>query len=599
MARPMHGGGRPAEKIDASFSDTWGKLINYCKQYMPAISVALIAAIGGAILTLIGPNKLSELTDIITEGMMTEVDMPGIKKIAMTLLMIYVASVVLSYLQGFIMTTITQRVSKKMRGDIATKINRLPLKYLDQTSYGDTLSRVTNDVDTISQTLNQGIGSLVAAIAQFLGAIVMMYYTDWRMATVGILSSLLGFVFMITIISKSQGYFAKQQNLLGELNGQIEESYNGHTNIKAYNAQPEFIQNFTQVNDKLRNSAQMAQFLSGLMMPLMNFIGNIGYVAVCVTGASLVIDGKITIGVIVAFMLYIRLFTQPLSNIAQSMTSLQSTGAASYRVFGLLEEAEMTDESDLMQHIDNVKGDVTFEHVSFGYDEDKMIIKDFSANVKSGQKIAIVGPTGAGKSTLVNLLMKFYEVNEGEITIDGYPLSTLSRKAIHDAFCMVLQDTWMFEGTIRENLIYSEEGATEERMREVCKAVGVEHFIKTLSKGYDTVLDDNTSLSAGQKQLVTIARAMLKDSPMLILDEATSSVDTRTEILIQQAMDKLMEGRTSFVIAHRLSTIKDADLILVMKDGQIIEQGNHDELIEQKGFYEELYNSQFTETEMA
>ncbi|MGX7030111.1 ABC transporter ATP-binding protein [Vagococcus zengguangii] len=566
---------------------------------MPAISVALIAAIGGAILTLIGPNKLSELTDIITEGMMTEVDMPGIKKIAMTLLMIYVASVVLSYLQGFIMTTITQRVSKKMRGDIATKINRLPLKYLDQTSYGDTLSRVTNDVDTISQTLNQGIGSLVAAIAQFLGAIVMMYYTDWRMATVGILSSLLGFVFMITIISKSQGYFAKQQNLLGELNGQIEESYNGHTNIKAYNAQPEFIQNFTQVNDKLRNSAQMAQFLSGLMMPLMNFIGNIGYVAVCVTGASLVIDGKITIGVIVAFMLYIRLFTQPLSNIAQSMTSLQSTGAASYRVFGLLEEAEMTDESDLMQHIDNVKGDVTFEHVSFGYDEDKMIIKDFSANVKSGQKIAIVGPTGAGKSTLVNLLMKFYEVNEGEITIDGYPLSTLSRKAIHDAFCMVLQDTWMFEGTIRENLIYSEEGATEERMREVCKAVGVEHFIKTLSKGYDTVLDDNTSLSAGQKQLVTIARAMLKDSPMLILDEATSSVDTRTEILIQQAMDKLMEGRTSFVIAHRLSTIKDADLILVMKDGQIIEQGNHDELIEQKGFYEELYNSQFTETEMA
>ncbi|MFJ7981521.1 ABC transporter ATP-binding protein [Lysinibacillus xylanilyticus] len=584
----------PGEK-PKNFKKPMGKLIAYCKPYLPAIIFAIVLAVAGTIFTIIGPNKLSEITDLIMDGMTGEIDITAIGKIGLLLAILYGLSFIFNYIQAFIMATITQRVSKRLRTDISNKIDRLPLKYFDSTTYGDVLSRVTNDVDMIGQSLNQSIGSLVSAGVMFFGSLIMMFYINVTMALSAIAATFIGFVFMTFIISKSRKYFVLQQQDLGRINGHIEEIYSGHSVMKVYNGEKAATQEFNEINESLFNSAWRAQFMSGMMMPLMIFIGNLGYVVVCVVGAALAVKGSITFGVIVSFMVYIRLFTQPLSQLAQAATSLQSTAAASERVFEFLQEEELKDESDKKVTLDakDVNGNVEFKNVKFGYTKEKIIIKDFSAHIKAGQKVAIVGPTGAGKTTLVNLLMRFYEVDSGEIMIEDVSTNSITRKNVHDLFCMVLQDTWLFEGTIKENIIYNKNHVTDEEVVAACKAVGLHHFIKTLPKGYNTVLNDNTSLSVGQKQLITIARAMVKKAPLLILDEATSSVDTRTEALIQKAMDKLMVGRTSFVIAHRLSTIKNADLILVMKDGDIIESGNHEELIAEKGFYADLYNSQF------
>lgn len=588
--------GSSAEKEPkASFGDTWGKLIAYCKPYLPVIILAIVLAIAGTIFTIIGPDKLSELTDHVTAGLFGEIDLDAVSKIGFLLVALYGCSALFSYIQGFIMATVTQRVSKQLRTDVSEKINKLPLKYFDTHNFGDVLSRITNDIDTIGQTMNQSIGTLVSAVTLFLGSLVMMFTTNVIMTLTAIASTLIGFGLMGLIIKKSQKHFLNQQQELGAINAHIEEIYAGHNIVKVYNGEEEAKKTFNEINGRLQNSVWKAQFLSGLMMPIMTFIGNFGYVAVCVVGAALAMDGKISFGVIVAFMMYIRLFTQPLAQMAQAATQLQSTAAASRRVFEFLEEAELEDESHKTAVLKDVKGDVEFKNVKFGYNEDKIIINDFSVHAKAGQKVAIVGPTGAGKSTMVNLLMRFYEVNSGEIKIDGVPTHTLTRENVHELFCMVLQDTWLFEGTIKENIVYNKKDVTHEEVVRACEAVGIDHFIQTLPHGYDTVLNDQLSLSAGQKQLLTIARAMVENAPLLILDEATSSVDTRTELLIQQAMDKLTVGRTSFVIAHRLSTIKNADLILVMKDGDIIESGNHDTLLAQQGFYADLYNSQFSE----
>ncbi len=581
----------PKEKYP--FSATWGKLVGYSKRYWLPLLIALIAAIGGSVFTIIGPDKLSELTDVIMKGMMTGIDLTAVTAIAMTLVAYYGSSSVLIYVQGFIMATITQRITKGMRRDISHKINRLPLKYFDSTSYGDILSRVTNDIDTLGQTMNQSLGGLVSAVTMLVGSTVMMFVTDWRLAFVAIGASLFGFMFMSAVLMRSQKYFTKQQILLGKINGHVEEVYAGHNVVKVYNAEKSLNKEFEDLNKKLYTTAWKSQFMSGLMMPMMRFIGNLGYVAVSVVGAVMAMNGSITFGIIVAFMIYIRLFTQPLAQIAQSFTSLQATAAASYRFFEFLEEEEMPKEDEKHTSIDKVKGDIEFRDVRFGYDKDKTIIHGFSASVKAGQKIAIVGPTGAGKTTMVNLLMRFYDVDAGEILVDGVPLSAMPREKVRELFCMVLQDTWMFEGTIRQNIAYNKPDVTDEEIIAVCKSIGAHHFISTLSKGYDTVLNEEANISAGQRQLLTIARAVIKNAPMLILDEATSSVDTRTEILIQDAMDKLMTGRTSIIIAHRLSTIRNADLILVMNEGDIIESGTHEELLKLDGFYADLYNSQF------
>ena len=588
------GGIAPAEK-SKDFKKAMVNLINYCKPFLPVIIIAIILASASSICAIIGPDYLSDITDEITKGLVGTMDLNKIKSIALFLVVIYALSLVLGYAQGFIMVTVTNKFTKKMRKDISEKINKLPLRYFDRHSYGDILSRVTNDVDTIGQTLNNSIGTLVSAVTLFLGSLFMMFITNWVMAFTAVGTTIIGFVLMIIILSKSQKYFTYQQEELGNINGHIEEIYSGHNVVKAYNGVESSNKKFDEINNRLFENVRKSQFLSGLMHPIMSFIGNFGYVAVCVVGALLTLNGYISFGVIVAFMIYIRLFTNPLMQIAQATTQLQSTAAASERVFEFLEEEEMKDESDKTKKLDvnNVKGNIEFQNVKFSYDGEKEIIKGFSASAKPGQKIAIVGPTGAGKTTLINLLMKFYEINGGDIKIDGVSTKDLTRENIHDLFIMVLQDTWLFSGTIKENIIYNKENVTDEQVVQACKTVGLDHFIRSLPKGYDTMLSDADNLSVGQKQLMTIARGMIKDAPFLILDEATSSVDTRTEELVQKAMDKLTEGRTSFIIAHRLSTIKNADLILVVKDGNIIEQGNHEELIEKNGFYAELYNSQF------
>ena len=588
-----HNRGRAPEK-SKDFKGAWRKLLRLCRGYLPAICIALVCAVGGTVLTLLGPEQLKKLTNVITEGILTGIDLNAVSDIGALLVCFYAASMLLSSVQSWTLTTVTQRVARKMRADISAKINRLPMAYFNRTSTGDILSRVTNDVDTIGQSLKNSFGALVSSVVQMLGALVMMLLNDAAMTGTAIGATVLGFGLMFFIMSRSQKYFLRQQRSLGSLNGHIEEIYSGHTVVKAYNGERAAREEFNRRNESLRVNGFKAQCLSGLMPPLMGFIGNLGYVAVCVVGATLVIRGRIEFGVIVAFMMYIRLFTQPLNQIAQAMQSMQSAAAASERVFEFLEAEELSDEHDVPRRLEHPQGRVEFDHVRFGYeDSDRIVIKDFSAVAQPGQKVAIVGPTGAGKTTMVNLLMRFHELKGGEIRIDGVPTSQMSRAEIHDLFCMVLQDTWLFEGTLRENLMYNTTGKTDEDMRRACKAVGLDHFVRTQPMGYDTVLNDRVSLSQGEKQQLTIARAMIADKPMLILDEATSSVDTRTELKIQRAMDELMCTRTSFVIAHRLSTIKDADLILVMRDGDIVESGTHEALLRQGGFYAELYNSQF------
>jgi ATP-binding cassette subfamily B multidrug efflux pump len=584
------------------FKKTLGKLVKYSKSYITVIVIALLLASIGTVLQIIGPDRLKDITNEIIKGLpalvngqpvLGSIDINAVSNIALILVFFYASSAVLNFAQGFIMATITQKISKSMRTDISQKINRLPLKYFDKSSHGDVLSRVTNDVDTIGQTLNQSVGTLVTAVTMFIGSLIMMFYNSWILALTSLGSSLLGFIFMTFILKKSQKYFGLQQKSLGIINGHIEEIYSGHNIVKAYNGGKEAKKVFEEINDNLYSSAWKSQFLSGLMMPVMNFIGNFGYVCVCIVGATLAIKGIISFGVIVAFMLYIRLFMQPLTQIAQAANNLQRAIAAGERVFEFLDEPELSDESHKVKALQNVKGEVEFKNVKFGYTPEKTVINDFSVKIKQGQKVAIVGPTGAGKTTIVNLLMRFYELDGGEIFLDGVPISQVPRENVHEQFCMVLQDTWLFEGTIKENIIFSKEGVSDEQVINACKTVGLHHFIKTLPDAYNTVLSDKSSLSEGQKQLITIARAMIQNAPLLILDEATSSVDTRTERIVQAAMDKLTVGRTSFVIAHRLSTIKNADMILVMKNGDIIESGNHNELLKNGGFYAELYNSQF------
>ena len=584
---------RIAEK-PKNFSESIKKLFNKLQDFKISMLGAILLALFSSILTIIGPNRISDMTDEIAKGLLGPIDMDKIRTIAIFLGVIFALSAIFNFIQSFIMATVSNKFSRNLRREISFKINRLPLKYFDNHAYGDVLSRVTNDVDSIAMTMNQSVATLVSALTLFLGCILMMFITNWILAITAILSTVFGFLFMTIVLSKSQKYFKMQQESLGDIEGHIEEIYSGHNVVRVYNGIEESNKKFDEINDKLFISARKSQFLSGLMQPMMLFIGNFGYVAVCVVGALLTMNGHITFGVIVAFMIYVRLFSQPLSQIAQAMTNLQTCAAAAERVFEFLDEDEMTDDANLQKTLDisKVKGDIKFDHVKFGYDE-RIIINDFSADIKAGSKIALVGPTGAGKTTMVNLLMKFYDIKDGDIKIDGISTKKLTRENIHDLFIMVLQDTWLFEGTIKENIVYNKPNVALEDVKVACKTVGLDHYIKTLPEGYNTVIGDNDSLSAGEKQLLTIARGMIKNSPFLILDEATSSVDTRTEELVQKAMDKLMAGRTSFIIAHRLSTIKNADLILVLKDGNIIEQGNHNELMDKKGFYAELYNSQF------
>ena len=588
------------------FKSAVKRLVKELGKFKILIIIALILAIAGAVLSISAPDRLSKLTDEIQAGIipkmengqiiMPEINMDAIKSIAISLVILYLFSAICTFIQSICMTEVANNFARSLRTRISVKINKLPLSYFDRHQSGDTLSRVTNDVDTIAQTMNQSLGTLVSNITLFLGSIIMMFYTNWIMALTAILSSLLGFMGMFAVLAKSQKYFVAKQEELGNLNGHIEEVYSGLNVVKAYNGKKESDKKFDEYNQKVCEANRKSQFLSGIMQPIMNFIGNFGYVTVCIVGALLTMNNIISFGVIIAFITYVRLFTNPLSQIAQSMTSLQSTAAASERVFEFLDEKEMADQSKINKTLDknNVKGKIEFDNVVFQYDNnDKPTIKNFTATAEPGQKIAIVGPTGAGKTTMVNLLMKFYDINSGDIRIDGVSTKELSRENIHSLFTMVLQDTWLFEGTVKENIIYNQKNVSDERVKEVCKEVGLDHFIRTLPKGYDSYLSENDSVSAGQRQLLTIARGMIQDSPFLILDEATSNVDTRTEELVQVAMDKLTEGRTSFIIAHRLSTIKNADLILVMKDGNIVEQGNHEQLMAKNGAYAELYNSQF------
>lgn len=575
------------------FNKAWSRLFGYIRRYRVPMVVAVIMACIGSVLTLAGPNLISDMTDLIKDGLLGPMDIDAVVSVAMLLVVIYAVSSILTFVQQYIMTTISQRTSYNFREDLSQKINRLPLRYFDRTTTGDVMSRVTNDVDTVGQSMNQSISTLVSACTLLFGSIIMMFYTNWMLAVTAILSSIAGFVFVFVVMSRSQKYFMRQQEDLGAMNGHVEEIYTGHKVVSAYGGQREAKTGFDEINDRLFRSNLMSQFLSGMMQPFMMFIGNFGYVMVCIVGSLLYINGMISFGTIIAFMVYVRLFTQPLSQLSQAFAYMQSVAAAAERVFEFLDEPEMEDESDRSAKIEDVKGRVEFRNVHFGYTDDREIIHGFSAEILPGQKVAIVGPTGAGKTTMVNLLMRFYDVTSGDILVDGVSVNSMKREDVHDLFCMVLQDTWLFEGTIRENLVYGREGISDERLDEVCRSVGLYHLIETLPEGYDTMLGDNETISAGQRQQMTIARAMLDGSPLLILDEATSSVDTRTERTIQEAMDRLTEGRTSFVIAHRLSTIRNSDLILVMRDGNIVEQGTHEDLLALGGFYADLYNSQF------
>lgn len=580
-------------KTKSQKTSFFSNLSPYLKGYKLLFALAIVLATLSSLTTVIGPDRLKEMTDLMVKGLAGNIDLAKIGHIAGQLAVLYVLGALVSYLASFIVTTIIQKFAQGMRNAIADKINKIPLSYFDSHTQGDTLSRVTNDVDLMTQSFNQSLVTMVASTVLLIGSLIMMFKTDWHLATTAIISVFSGFALSSIIMVKSQPLFKKQQMNLANISGYVEEIYSGHNIVTSHNARQQAKSDFQLLNDKLHSSMWKSQFFSGIMMPLMQFIGNFGYVMVCVVGAMLAIKGTITMGTIVAFMTYVRIFTQPIGQIAQGITQLQSASAAMGRVFEFLNETNMQEDKHKVLNLPKFKGYVSFEHVKFGYSDNKTIIHDFTSEAQPGQKVAIVGPTGAGKTTIVNLLMRFYDVNSGSISIDDINIQDMKRSQVHDAFSMVLQDIWLFEGTIKENLIFNQTTISDDEVQEAAKAVGVHHFIMTLPKGYDIVLDDAVTLSVGQKQLLTIARALLKNSPLLILDEATSSVDTRTEELIQKAMDKLMEGRTSFVIAHRLSTIKNADLILVMKDGSIIEQGSHDVLMSQSGFYADLYNSQF------
>ena len=591
--------GRGSDEKPKNVKNSMLELLRYLKPWYKPISISLIFSLVGTFLTIIAPDKLADLTNNISDGLQTGIDMDLIIKSILIILAIYISANLVTCAASYIMITVMQKLAWSMRTSISQKINRLPLKFFDKTTVGDVLSRITNDVDTISSALNSSITTLVQAVVQFVGVTIIMFATSGRLALTAIGSSILGFVLMFFIVARSRKYFRRQQQNLGDMNGHVEEMYSGHNIVRAYGAIGQSKAEFDRINDNLYDSAWKSQFFGGLLMPLMGFVGSLGYVAVCVVGAALTMDGSISFGTVVAFISYVKLFTNPLSQISQAVNSLMSAGAAGERVFGFLGEKEMPDDSGCTEHIDHVSGKVEFEHVRFGYDEDKPVINDFSADIEPGQKVAIVGYTGAGKTTMVNLLMRFYELWSGQIKIDGVPVSEMRRSDVRAMFGMVLQDTWLFDGTYRENIAYGKEGVTDEQIEAACKLVGMDHYIRILPKGYDTELNDRSSLSAGQRQLLTIARAMVENAPMIILDEATSSVDTRTEILVQNAMDRLTRGRTSFVIAHRLSTIRDADLILVMDKGDVVESGTHKELLEKGGLYKELYTSQFEVSEEA
>ena len=584
-----------AEK--GSFAKNMGKLLKYCKKYWGWLIFSLLLGVVGIVAQIILPDKLKEITTLISQGIASgTTDISAVTKICIIMIVLIGLGAIFTYFQQYIATVTTQKIVKGFRKDISKKINRLPLRYFDNHLHGNVLSVVTNDVDTIGQSLNEGLGTLFGSVLLLGGVLIMMFVTDWILAFTVIGTAIIGLLVSLIFLSKSQKYFNQNQQNMGELNAHIEEAYSGHGVVRLYNAERQKAEEFDKISKKLYSSGWKSQFISGVMGPVMGFVGNLTYVTVCIVGAALASTrGVQYIAVIVAFMLYARFFSKPLSSIAQSLTSLQSASAASKRVFEFLESEELSDESEKTEKLPQVQGNVSFEHVHFGYTPEKIIIKDFSIDVKAGQKVAIVGPTGAGKTTLVNLLMRFYEINSGDIKIDGISTKEMKREEVHSLFGMVLQDTWLFEGTIRENLQFNCEDVTEEQLDRVCQAVGIDHYIKTLPNGYDTIVDDSIKMSAGQKQLLTIARTMLERSPMIILDEATSPVDTRTEILLQRAMDKIMEGRTSFIIAHRLSTIKNADIILVLKDGDVVEKGNHEELLAKGGAYAELYNSQFEE----
>ena len=574
------------------------RITRYLRSSMGIIALALLLAALSAVMTIIGPNKIGDMATLMSDGLATGIDLPAIAKIGIFLAVIYGLSALFGFIQHYIMSVVTLKMSYQMRGELSRKINRVPQKYFNTTTQGDILSRITNDVSTLQQGLTNSLPTIISAATQFLGCLIMMFVTEWRLALIALCVTTLGMLALGLLMSKSQRYFTARQKSLGELNGYIEEMYSGHEVVRISRAGRKVGAHFDQLNAAVYDANWRSQFLSGTMQPLMNIIGNISYVAVCVVGSLLAMNGTIAFGVIVSFILYVRLFTSPLTQIAQGMTNLQTASASAHRIFDFLESEEMPDESSKQSALPAVRGQVIFDHVRFSYPDapGKIIIRDFSAQVQPGQKVAIVGPTGAGKTTMVNLLMRFFEINSGSISIDGVNISDLRRETLHSLFGMVLQDTWLFEGTVRENLVYNMQNITDEQLETVCRACGLDKFVHALPEGFDTVLSDSTSISAGQKQLLTIARAMLQNAPMLILDEATSSVDTRTELLIQRAMDDLTKGRTSFVIAHRLSTIRNADLILVMKDGDVIESGTHDALIAQNGFYAELYNSQFEQT---